>query len=103
MQNKQRRATAKEVGLKIWAGVAVFFMMLVAPAIAGTIQCHYDLEATIIEVNDECVTAKDNMGHKWDFNGNDYSVGEKVRLKMFTNYTDSNIYDDQVIGVSYMK
>lgn len=70
-----------------------------APAFAGNIETHYMRTAEVTSVNGSSVTVLDNSDHYWIFEGDGYAEGDKVNLKMFTNYTDDNIYDDEIISI----
>ena len=35
--------------------------------------------------------------------GKSYLIGEKVKLVMFNNYTESNIHDDEIVNVKIIK
>jgi hypothetical protein len=84
-----------------FAFVATFF--LVVPAIAGTLETQYNLDATVIEMVDDEVTVEDTNGSIWSFIGDEFNKGDKVELKMFTNYTDNITYDDEVIDAKVVK
>ena len=48
---------------------------------------------------EDVVTVEDTCGYTWDFIGDGYEVGDVVDLKMYTNHTDSTIYDDVIEDV----
>lgn len=83
--------------------IEVFNLFFVLPGIAGYIENHYTREATVICVNEDEIIVNDKTGNKWAFYGTDYTEGDTVKMKMFTNYTDSNIYDDEIIDVKIVK
>lgn len=60
---------------------------------------HYNRQATIVDIECMCITAKDNTGHYWEFNGSGYYVGQEITLKMYDNHTDDIIKDDSVKGI----
>ena len=60
------------------------------------IKTSYTREATIIEYNNNTYTIEDDTGHTWKFDGKGYSIGDRVKLYMNTNHTDSNIFDDEI-------
>ena len=45
------------------------------------------------------LTAKDENGYLWEFEGEGFEEDTEVKLIMETNHTDSNIFDDKVIDV----
>ena len=83
--------------------IAVFNLFVVLPGIAGYIENHYTREATVICVNDDEVVVDDTTGNEWAFYGTGYIEGDTVKMKMFTNYTDSNIYDDEIVDAKIVK
>ena len=67
--------------------------------IVGYIESHYNKVVTVEYVNPcNYVTAIDKQGNTWGFYADNLCEGDIVKLKMFTNCTDS-IYDDEVVGV----
>lgn len=83
------------VGLIIALVIALFL-------IVGHIESHYDKVATVEYVNpNSYVTAIDKQGNVWGFYADNLCEGDIVKLKMFTNCTDS-ICDDEVVGVKKM-
>ena len=86
--------------------IIVLSVLFVMPGIAGFYENHYWNTGIVTSVVNETVTVEDTEGNEWDFicdSKNDYSVGDKVRLRFSTNYTDSNIYDDEVENVTVIK
>ena len=75
-------------------GVFIFIM-----GVAGYIETHYTREATVIKINEDEIVVEDSIHHHWVFYGKDYKIGDKIKMTMFNNYTDSNIYDDKIIKV----
>lgn len=59
----------------------------------------YERTATVIEVEMDDITVKDTCGYVWDFKGTDFVEGDKVRLKMNCNGTDSIVEDDRIMDV----
>ena len=80
--------------LRAIAIVTVFATLI---AIVGYVECHYTQDATItaLEEDDEVVFV-DARGEEWSFFGEDYEVGQKVKVIFYTNNTDGYIYDDVV-------
>lgn len=69
------------------------------PSVGGYIETHYTREARVVKAKAEIVIVEDKCGNEWAFEGEGFEIGQKVTLKMFNNYTDSNIEDDEIIGV----
>lgn len=84
--------------------VVVTFVLLLA--FCSYIESHYSRKAEVTYRNGNTVIATDNVGYKWEFTIDDedtLQVGNKIKLKMYTNYTDSDIFDDVVLDYVYMK
>ena len=71
-----------------------FFILIVETL--GYIETHYTREATIIEINEDEIIVEDLIHHHWTFCGNGYEVGDRIKMTVFNNYTDLNIYDDEI-------
>lgn len=84
---------------KIMSLVVAGLIFIGAPAFAGNIETHYTRIAEVVSAKGSSITVLDNSDHYWTFEGDGYAEGDKVSLKMFTNYTDDNIYDDEIISV----
>ena len=73
---------------EIIIGVVMFLLVFVVlPGLVGNYEHHYTRKAEVVE---------DNCGYLWEFYGNDYEVGQQVKMKMFTNYTHDTIFDDEI-------
>ena len=79
--------------------VAFCFLFIVLPGIAGYFEHHYTRQAEVVEISGDVVTVEDTCGFEWEFYGDGYEVGQKVEMKMFTNYTHGEIFDDEIIKV----
>lgn len=67
------------------------------------VKTSYTREATIINNEDNNCIAEDSTGNTWTFYKEGYEVGDKVKLYMTTNNTDSNIFDDEITKVKMIK
>lgn len=65
----------------------------------GYAETHYSEKAEVTMVIGDLVRAKDTNGNCWEFYGKDFKRGDKVRLIMYNNHTELNIYDDEVANV----
>lgn len=75
----------------------VFLLIfIVLPVFASNIETHYNREGVVIAVYGEEILIEDTTQNVWTFNGKGFAEGDKVKMKMFTNYTDSNIHDDKI-------
>lgn len=66
-------------------------------------ETHYTRKAEVIKIADNLITAEDERGYLWDFEGDGFETGDKIKLIMDTNHTDSNIFDDKIIHVKEIK
>ena len=86
----------KEIQKFIIGLVTFCFAFILLPGIAGYFEHHYTREAEVVNVCGDVVLVKDTCGFEWEFYGNDYEVGQHVKMKMFTNYTHDTIFDDEI-------
>lgn len=79
----------------------LFMLLLVGGAgIAGGIEHYYVREdCVVIWEGDGIVRVEDQGGYIWEFEGEGYTVGVHLDLKMHTNFTHGTIFDDRVTGV----
>ena len=68
-------------------------------AFSAYVETHYTRKCTVINVSNEVITLKDECGYLWEYEGIGYKAGDKVIAKMYTNHTDSNVFDDVIIDV----
>ena len=73
-------------------------ILIIAPSITGYIETHYTREAKVTEVTGENVIVEDTTNNVWSFEGEGFTVGDKVTLKMDNSCTDF-IYDDVIVKV----
>lgn len=73
-------------------------ILIIAPSITGYIETHYTREANVTEVAGENVIVEDTTNNVWSFEGEGFTIGDKVTLKMDNSCTDS-IYDDVIVKV----
>ena len=76
--------------------VAFCFLFIVLPGIAGYFEHHYTREAEVVEISGDVIIVEDACGFEWEFFGDGFEVGQKVKMRMFTNYTHENIFDDEI-------
>jgi len=73
-------------------------ILFIAPCITGYIETHYTREAKVTEVAGATITVEDTTNNVWSFEGDGFTVGDEVTLKMDNSCTDS-IYDDVIVKV----
>ncbi len=84
-------------GLSALLAIVGFIALL---ALASHITTHYDRDAHVSAITADEVVFEDESGNLWGIDLTDeYAVGQSVTLKMHTNGTDSNIYDDYIVEV----
>ena len=79
--------------------IAIFTIFFIMPGLAGNIETHYNREGIVTSAKNDVIMVEDNTGNIWAFDGYDYEVGDVVKMRMFTNYTDNTIEDDEVENV----
>lgn len=81
----------------------VVFLFIIVPGIGGTIDTHYFLQGSIVKEKGKLFTIEDTSGNRWEFEGGKFECGDKVKVLMFTNYTDRDREDDEIIKVFKIK
>lgn len=76
--------------------VMLLLVFVVLPGLVGNYEHHYTRNAEVVEVSDDLIVVEDNCGYLWEFYGDGFEVGQKVEMKMFTNYTHNTIFDDEI-------
>lgn len=81
----------------------IIIMFVILPGIAGYIQTNYERKDCIVTyvANNE-VAVEDKSGYIWSFYTDEHSdlkINDIVTLKMHTNFTDSTIKDDYIVGI----
>ena len=79
-------------------GMVVMAILMVGMfCFASWFEVHYTREdCTVVSYTEDLVTVEDKCGYTWDFYADGLEVGDVVKLRMYTNHTDSNIFDDEV-------
>lgn len=77
--------------------IAIVTVFATLVAMAGFVECHYTQDATITALEEDGeVVFVDARGEEWSFFGEDYEVGQEIKVTFYTNHTDSYIYDDTI-------
>ena len=78
--------------------IAVFVATLMT---CNYIEHHYTREqCEVLAVEGTLVEVKDKVGYTWTFytkENNELKIGEAVNIKMYTNLTHEDIFDDEVV------
>ena len=76
-------------------GTILLFTSLLAPAIiGGTIESTYYIGTKVVAIEGDEVLIVDEDGEEWVFCSDDFSVGDKVKVRFFTKGTDNTRFDD---------
>lgn len=91
--SRRRKNEIKEfvVGLVLFC---TLFILL--PGIASYVEHHYTRDAEVVEIVGDVVVVEDACGFEWEFYGSGFAIGDKVEIKMFTNFTHEKISDDEI-------
>lgn len=78
----------------------VVAVILVIGRLDYSIGHHYTRkDCEVVKVDSYVITIEDNMGRLWEFEGEGYTVGDRVDVKMFDGLTDT-IKDDVIVDVT---
>lgn len=83
-------------------GMLVVVMMVGMVCACSYVESHYTRKGcVVVQTEGQLVHAEDRQGHVWcyEVEGDAPCVGSTVDLHMYTNNTDSYIYDDEVVNV----
>ena len=87
--------------------IAIFLIVIVGPAIIGHIETHYTREdCVVVNIVDDEVIVKDKGDRLWSFyitEDSELEINDIIDIKMFTNYTDDNIDDDEIVDIKIHK
>ena len=92
--------SVKEVVLSLLFMVCLFIFI---PGIAGGMETHYKMEGVVKEVSEKTTLLQDKSGNEWVVEDCSFKKGDKVIITFFTNYTDSNREDDEIVNVEKVK
>ena len=79
--------------------IGISMMIISLMGIVGYAETHYNRQGIIIDIIDNTIVIEDKSGNLWGFEGPDYSIGQEVEMEMYTNATDNNTMDDEVINI----
>jgi len=97
-EQREARAKRKNIARTVLAGMGLLVFLLVVGRV-GYWETHYCRNAQVTNVNNQLIEVTDSADLVWEFYGDGFRTGDKVRLYMFNNGTDSNIYDDEIEDV----
>ena len=82
--------------------IAILLILAFVGIVGYAESVYYRKDCEIIDISGGVVTVEDKCGFIWSFyaeTNKDYTVGERVTLKMFDNHTSGNVFDDEIIKV----
>ena len=108
--NKLRGSkSVRSMGTVVAWSVVVLIMLFLVPGILGYMETHYIKTGQIVHIdnNNNIITVEDADGEKWEYYADDisadYNLGDSVKMRMNTNYTDHSFYDDSVENVVVLR
>ena len=97
------RLTKKEKNiLNIIVEVACIAFIVACFLFVSYKESHYTKDMTVYDMRNEIITFEDAQGNLWDYETDidaKFERGQKYKVTMFTNHTDSNIYDDEITRI----
>ena len=66
---------------------------------AGNLETTYNMDAEVIQEG----VLLDARGDIWDFEDDNFKVGDKVKVTFFDNYTINKISDDEIVKMKLNK
>lgn len=99
MTNKRTNNTLYKALINVATITLTLLCFVIAPGIAGWIDTHYTMDCEVDYVDGEIITVLDKTGNLWDFCGEGFHKGDRVKVTFFNNTTDHTRYDDEIIKV----
>lgn len=100
MTNKRKEDSLMKIIVQTVIATTVMSILLYCLSWGNT---HYVVKATITRVNSSIITATDERGYVWDFEGSGLHRNDKVKLIMNSQHTDLYIFDDTVDDVRLIR
>ena len=80
-------------------GVVVMVGFFAIMGWAGNFETTYNMDAEVIQEG----VLLDARGDIWDFEDDNFKVGDKVKVTFFNNYTINKISDDEIVKMKLIK
>lgn len=80
-------------------GVVVMVGFFAIIGWAGNLETTYNMDAEVIQEG----VLLDARGDIWDFEDDNFKVGDKVKVTFFNNYTINKISDDEIVKMKLIK
>lgn len=88
-------------------GLSIFLLVfIIIPSVVGGLETRYNRYGTVIEVNTEETLIEDKTGNIWAIyteEKTNFKVGDEVKMRMYNNYTDNKINDDEILKVKKLQ
>lgn len=84
---------------ELFVGVMVMVGFFGIMGWAGNLETTYNMDAEIIQEG----VLLDARGDIWDFEDDNFKVGDKVKVTFFNNYTINKISDDEIVKMKLNK
>lgn len=81
---------------KIIQIIIIITCFIVCLTLCSHIGTTYTRSATVIDVIEDLIVAKDSTGNIWKFKGTNFIIGDQIKLIMDNQLTDGSITDDIV-------
>ena len=92
----------KNMVTKVIAIILISLSVFIALFLAIETKEHYYKKAEVVEIEGDVIVVEDENGYLWEFYGDDYKIGQQVKMKIFTNHTHNITFDDEIKKVKNM-
>lgn len=79
--------------------IGVVVMLLLVLSVGNHYENYYTKEVEVVEVDCLEITVRDNNDNEWVYIGDGVAEGQRIKVKMFTNYTLDTVDDDEIVRV----
>ena len=84
---------------EFFVGAMVMVCFFALMGLAGNLETTYNMDAEVIQEG----VLLDARGDIWDFEDDNFKVGDKVKVTFFDNYTINKISDDEIVKMKLNK
>ena len=84
---------------RIIISLTIFFCFIMLLSTLHKATSYYTREVTVVNINNQEIIVSDNYNNLWAFYGTNYVKGQKIKVVMYNNNTDSIITDDEIVRV----
>ena len=97
--NKRMSNTMYKTVTNVVTITLIILCFVIAPSITGWIDTHYTMTCEVNEINGDIITVIDGTNNLWDFCGEGFHKGDRVKVTFFNNTTDHTRYDDEIVKI----